>query len=92
MESLNALEKIARFFNVTLDELVYMDGDLPKEVEIEDKTPMEQLQLMQELDDEKRSMIFKMMDSFLTKKKRKAISKFPFIILNTLLSSYFKMP
>jgi len=69
--SLNALEKIARFFGVTLDELVYMDGELPHEVEIEDKTAMEQLQLMQELDEDERSMIFKMIDSFLTKKKFK---------------------
>jgi transcriptional regulator with XRE-family HTH domain len=69
--SLNALEKIARFFGVTLDELVYMDGELPQEVEIEDKTAMEQLQLMQELDEDERSMIFKMIDSFLTKKKFK---------------------
>jgi hypothetical protein len=37
------LEKIARFFNVTLDELVYMDGGLPQEVKIEDKTTIEQL-------------------------------------------------
>ncbi|WP_213522522.1 XRE family transcriptional regulator [Nonlabens sp.] len=71
MESLNALEKIARFFNVTLDELVYMDGELPQEVEMEDKTTMEQLQLTQQLDEEERSMSFKMMDSFLSKKKLK---------------------
>jgi hypothetical protein len=63
------LEKIANFFNVTLDELVYMDGELPQEVDIEDKTTMEQLQLIQELDEKERSMIFKMMDSFLTKKE-----------------------
>lgn len=71
MESLNALEKIARFFNVTLDELNYMDGELPQEVEMEDKTTMEQLQLTQQLDEEERSMSFKMMDSFLSKKKLK---------------------
>jgi len=71
MESLNALEKIARFFNVTLDELVYMDGELPQEVEMEDKTTMEQLQRTQQLDEEERSMSFKMMDSFLSKKKLK---------------------
>jgi transcriptional regulator with XRE-family HTH domain len=39
--SLSALEKIARFFNISLDELVYMDGELPQEVEIEDKTAMD---------------------------------------------------
>ena len=69
--SLIALEKFARFFNVTLDELLYGDGELPQEVEVEDKTTMEQLQLMQELDEEERSMIFKMIDSMLIKKKFK---------------------
>jgi hypothetical protein len=44
MESLHALEKIASFFKVSLDELVYMDGELPQEVEMENKTTMEQLQ------------------------------------------------
>jgi transcriptional regulator with XRE-family HTH domain len=48
--SLNSLEKIVRFFRVTLDELVYMDREMPQEVEIEDKTTMEQLQLMQDID------------------------------------------
>lgn len=67
--SLIALEKFARFFNVTLDELLYGDGELPQEVEVEDKTTMEQLQLMQELDEEERSMIFKMIDSMLIKKE-----------------------
>ena len=46
-----------------------MNGELPQEVEMENKTTMEQLQLIQELDEKERSMIFKMMDSFLTKKK-----------------------
>ncbi len=73
--SVSALDKVARFFNITIDELVHLGNDLPQEVEIEDKTTMEQLKLMQELDDEERSMIFKMIDSFLTKKKFKEFFK-----------------
>ncbi|MFT7117639.1 MAG: hypothetical protein ACI9LF_000003 [Flavobacteriales bacterium] len=65
------MEKIANFFNVTLDELVYMNGELPQEVEMENKTTMDQLQLIQELDEEELSMIFNRLDSFLTKKKFK---------------------
>jgi hypothetical protein len=65
------LEKIASFFNVTLNELANRDGELTQEVEIEDKTTMEQLQLLQELDEEKRSMIFKIIDTMITKKKLK---------------------
>lgn len=69
--SVSALDKVASFFNVSIDQLVHLNGELPQEVEIEDKTTMEQLKLMQELDEEERSMIFKMIDSFLTKKKFK---------------------
>ena len=65
------LNRETYIFNITIDKLVHLDGDLPQEVEIEDKTTMEQLKLMQELDEEERSMIFKMIDSFLTKKKFK---------------------
>ena len=44
---------------------------ISQEIEIKDKTSMEQLKLMQELDEDERSMVFKMIDSFLTKKKFK---------------------
>jgi len=69
--SVSALDKVAQFFNVRMDELVHLEGDLPTEVQIEDKAMVEQLKLIQELDEEERSMIFKMIDSFLTKKKFK---------------------
>ncbi len=69
--SITALDKIAKFFNITIDQLIHMEGELPIEVQIEDKATAEQLKLMQQLDDEERSMIFKMIDSFLTKKKFK---------------------
>ena len=71
MRFLSALDKIVRFFNFTIDELVHLGGELPQEIEIKDKTSMEQLKLMQELDEDERSMVFKMIDSFLTKKKFK---------------------
>ena len=69
--SVAALDKIARFFGVTVDELIHMENDIPKEVQIEDKTIAEQIRLIQELDQEDQSMIFKMIDTFLTKKKMK---------------------
>lgn len=46
---------------------------LPKEVIIEDKQAQEQLRLIAELDDDDKTIIFKMIDSFLTKKKFKDI-------------------
>lgn len=69
--SIAAVDKIAKFFNVTIDELVHMNEDIPKEVILEDKTTNEQVKLIQELDQEEKNMIFKMIETFLTKKKFK---------------------
>jgi hypothetical protein len=48
-----------------------MGDDLPKEVSIEDKTTAEQIKLIQELDQEEKNMVYKMIETFLTKKKFK---------------------
>ncbi|OIQ71289.1 HTH-type transcriptional regulator Xre [mine drainage metagenome] len=69
--SVSALNKVARYFNITLDELVNMESSIPQEVTVEDKTNVEQLKLIQELDPDDKSMIFKMIDTMLTKKKFK---------------------
>ncbi len=69
--SVAAVDKIARFFNITIDELVHLGNDLPDEVSLEDKSTAEQLKLIQELDQEEKSMVFKMIETFLTKKKFK---------------------
>ena len=47
--SLAAVDKIAKFFNITIDELVHLGEDIPKEVSLEDKTTVEQLKLIQGL-------------------------------------------
>nr|WP_319570051.1 helix-turn-helix transcriptional regulator [uncultured Draconibacterium sp.] len=69
--SIAAVDKIAAFFNITIDELVHMGEDVPKEVSMEDKTTVEQVKLIQELDQEEKNMVFKMIETFLTKKKFK---------------------
>lgn len=69
--SVAAVDKIARFFNITIDELVHLSNDLPDEVSMEDKSTAEQVKLIQELDQEEKSMVFKMIETFLTKKKFK---------------------
>lgn len=73
--SLEAVSKIAKYFGMTIDELVNFDGNLPDEVTIEDKSLMEQLRLIQELEPEEKNMIFKLVDTFLTKKKFKDFLK-----------------
>lgn len=56
---------------MTIDELVNFDGNIPDEVTIEDKSLMEQVKLIAELEPEEKNMVFKMIDTFLTKKKFK---------------------
>ena len=73
--SIDALDKIAKHFGMTIDQIVHMDGDVPKEVTIEDKTDLEQLRLLQELEPEEKNMVIKMIDTFLTKKKFKDFFK-----------------
>lgn len=48
-----------------------MSEDLPKEVGVEDKTTAEQVKLIQELDQEEKNMVYKIIETFLTKKKFK---------------------
>jgi hypothetical protein len=43
----------------------------PAGVSLEDKTIVEQVKLIQELDQEEKNMVFKMVETFLTKKKFK---------------------
>lgn len=59
------------YFGMTIDELVNFDGNIPDEVTIEDKSLMEQVKLIAELEPEEKNMVFKMIDTFLTKKKFK---------------------
>lgn len=69
--SLEAVTKIAKYFGLTIDQLVNFDGNMPDEVTVEDKSLLEQVKLISQLEDEERSMVFKMIDTFLTKKKFK---------------------
>jgi len=69
--SVKELQRLAEFYNITVDQVLNLDGDIPKEVVIEDKQAQEQLRLISELDTDDRAIIFKMIDSFLTKKKFK---------------------
>jgi transcriptional regulator with XRE-family HTH domain len=69
--SIEAINKIAKYFNMTIDQLVNFDGEIPNEVTIEDKNTIEQMQLIQQLDEEDKSMVFRMIDKMLTNKKFK---------------------
>ncbi|MBK7220996.1 MAG: helix-turn-helix transcriptional regulator [Saprospiraceae bacterium] len=69
--SVEASNKIASFFGLTIDQLLNFDSHIPQEITTEYKTLMEQVELIAQLDPEEKSMVFKMIDTFLTKKKFK---------------------
>ena len=69
--SVKILEKLAKLYGTTIDQIVHLEGELPKEVVIEDKTTMEQMRLVSELDNKDKSIIFGMIETMLTKKKFK---------------------
>jgi transcriptional regulator with XRE-family HTH domain len=69
--SIEAVNTIARYFGMTIDQLVNFDGNVPQEVTVADKSLMEQVKLIAELEPEEKNVVFKMVDTFLTKKKFK---------------------
>lgn len=65
------LQKMAQLFGMTTDQIINYDGKIPKEVIIEDKTALEQMKLIQQLDDEDKQTIFRLIEKMLTNKKFK---------------------
>ncbi len=69
--SVDILDKMAKFYGVTIDQIVNLEGDIPKEVTIADKGLIEQVKLIQELDQKDRDTILNIIDTMLTKRKFK---------------------
>lgn len=65
------LQKMAELFNVSIDQIVNFEGDVPKEVTVQDKTTVEQMNLIQQLEEEDKQTIFRIIDKMLTNKKFK---------------------
>ena len=69
--SIDALNKIAKHFGMTLDELVNLKGKVPVEEKLEDKTTIEQVKLINDLEAEDKAMVYRLIDTIVTKKKFK---------------------
>lgn len=69
--TVDELHKMAQLFNMTTDQIINYDGKIPREVVMEDKTAVEQMRLLQQLDEDDRKTIFKIIDKMLTTKKFK---------------------
>ena len=63
------LIKIAQLFDMSIDQIINYEGNAPKEVTLEDKTALEQNRLFNELDEEDRQTVIKIVDKMLTTKK-----------------------
>ncbi len=69
--SVKNLDMVVSFYDLTIDDIVHLDGEIPKEVTIEDKSLSEQVNLIQELDEKDRNIVFNIIDTMLTKRKFK---------------------
>jgi len=69
--SIEELQKMAKLFHMTTDKILNYDGKIPKEVIIEDKTAIEQMSLISQLDEEDKQTIYSIIDKMLTNKKFK---------------------
>jgi transcriptional regulator with XRE-family HTH domain len=67
--SVKILDKLAKFYGVTIDAIVHLNGEVPQEVKIEDKTTLEQMKLIQELNEKDRETIFSIIDTMLSKQR-----------------------
>ncbi len=65
------LHKIAELFNITVDQIINYDDGLPKEIILEEKNEDERFKLINNLDEEDKNTILKIIDKMLTTKKFK---------------------
>lgn len=67
--SLDILEKLSAFYGVTIDEIVHYSKAKPKAVTIEDKTAVEQIRLLSQLNEKDKSTVMNIIDTMLTKQR-----------------------
>ena len=69
--TIEELYKMAQLFNTSTDQIIDYDGGVPKEVILEDKSLTEQMQLVQQLDEEDKQTVLKIIQKMLSNKKFK---------------------
>jgi transcriptional regulator with XRE-family HTH domain len=68
--SVEALDKIAQFFGMKIDEIIHFeDAKSPEPVKVVDKTTNEKVQLISQLDEEDKNAVYRIIDGMLTKNK-----------------------
>jgi transcriptional regulator with XRE-family HTH domain len=69
--SIDALDRIAKFSGLTVDQLIHYEGNMPKVITIEDKTATEKLRMIEQLEEPDKQALFRIIDCMLTKNKFK---------------------
>jgi len=65
-----ALDKVAQFFGMPVDEVIHFeDAKILSPVKVEDKTANEKVQLISQLDEEDKNVVYRIIDGMLTKNK-----------------------
>lgn len=62
MIAIEELERFASYFGMTIDQVVHFDAQ-PVDVAIQDKPNFEQINLINQLDEEDRTVVFKIIDT-----------------------------
>ena len=68
------MDKLSKFYGITIDDIVHMGDEVPTDITLEDKTTSEQMRLIAELDEKDKSIVFGMIETMLTKKNLKTFS------------------
>ncbi|MBL6447478.1 helix-turn-helix transcriptional regulator [Fulvivirga sp. 29W222] len=69
--SVKELQQLAKLFGMTVDQVLNFEGEIPQEVTLENKPGFEQLNMINQLDEDDKNVILKIIDTMLTKKKFK---------------------
>ena len=69
----DCLIHIAKNFGMSVDDVIYFDENngIPNEISMDDKATLEQLQLINELDGEEKTILLKLIETFVSKKRFK---------------------
>jgi transcriptional regulator with XRE-family HTH domain len=68
--SLEVLQKLSTILDVSIDELLSPENNKkPSIVTVEDKTISEKIRLMEQLEEEDKNVLYRMLDTMLTKQK-----------------------
>ncbi|QOG88536.1 XRE family transcriptional regulator [Flavobacterium columnare] len=64
---------IAKNFGISVDDIIFFEekNSVPNEVSMEDKATLEQLKLINELDTEEKTILLKLIETFVSKKRFK---------------------